>query len=61
MNLVTLFLASILAGYALTLIPAASIAFIPGLGSVLTIVGGITMIIFSLAVLYQGGKALLKK
>ncbi|HYK73273.1 MAG TPA: hypothetical protein VEV44_09155 [Pseudoneobacillus sp.] len=59
MNLVALFLACILAGYALTALPAVS--FLAGLGSLFTIIGVLAMIVFSLALLYKGVKALIKK
>lgn len=54
-----LFLASILAGFALVNLPA--ISFLSGLFPFFHIVGALAVLVFSLALLYQGLKALFAK
>jgi hypothetical protein len=60
MNLVTLFLACILAGFALTKLPS-NLSFLSDLGNLFNIIGALSMIVFSFALLYQGVKGLIKK
>jgi hypothetical protein len=60
MNLVTLFLACILAGFALTNLPS-NLSFLSDLGNLFNIIGALSMIVFSFALLYQGVKGLIKK
>jgi hypothetical protein len=59
MNLVALYLACIFAGFTLTKLPA--IPFVPSLGDLFDIIGIFTMLVFSLALIYMGVKALIKK
>ncbi|MEH7109882.1 MULTISPECIES: hypothetical protein [Bacillaceae] len=53
-----LYLACILAGFALIKMPA--ISFLSGLSSFFHIVGSLAILVFAFAVLYQGVKSLLK-
>jgi hypothetical protein len=59
MNLVALYLACIIAGFTLTRLP--EIPFLSSLGSFFDIVGILTMLVFSLVLIYTGVKALIKK
>ncbi|RYG74207.1 hypothetical protein EU245_03055 [Lentibacillus lipolyticus] len=59
-QLALLYLACVLAGFALANVPASSIIS-PGLASFLDVVGGIVIIVFSAAILYLGMKSLLNK
>ncbi|WP_442593967.1 hypothetical protein [Neobacillus sp. D3-1R] len=59
MYLVVLYLASIVAGYALSKLP--SVDFLSGLGNIFNAISALSMIVFSLAILYMGVKALIKK
>lgn len=58
-DLAILFLVSILAGYALVHLPAVS--FLAGLTPFFDIVGALAMLVFALAILYLGVKALFKR
>ncbi|QED47669.1 hypothetical protein [Cytobacillus dafuensis] len=58
--LALLYLACILAGFALANIPT-SVVITAGIANVLTIVGGIVIIVFVLALLYLGVKSFIKK
>ncbi|MCM3767325.1 MULTISPECIES: hypothetical protein [Bacillaceae] len=53
-----LFLACILAGFALVKMPA--ISFLAGLSSFFHVIGALAILIFALAILYYGVKALIK-
>ncbi|WP_040204382.1 hypothetical protein [Neobacillus jeddahensis] len=55
----TLFLACILAGFALVHMP--TISFLAGLTPFFTVVGGLAILVFSFALLYLGVKALFSK
>lgn len=57
-QLALLYLACMLAGYGLTMVPVTAI-ITSGITSFFTIVGGLAMLIFGLAILYLGIKALL--
>lgn len=59
MNLVALYLACIIAGFTLTRLP--EISFLSSLGSLFDLIGVLTMLVFSLALIYTGVKALIKK
>jgi hypothetical protein len=59
MNIVALYLACIIAGFTLTRLP--EIPFLSSLGSLFDIVGILTMLVFSLVLIYKGVKALIKK
>ncbi|WP_245544960.1 hypothetical protein [Lentibacillus jeotgali] len=59
-QLTLLYLACVLAGFALANIPASSI-ITGGLASFLNVIGGLVIIIFSGAILYLGFKSLLNK
>jgi hypothetical protein len=59
MNLVALYLACIFAGFTLTRLP--KLSFLSSLGSLFDLIGILTMLVFSLALIYMGVKALLKK
>ncbi|NRG45358.1 hypothetical protein [Bacillus sp. CRN 9] len=58
-HLALLYLAAVLAGFALANLPT-SVLITPGIAEFFTIVGGISIVIFSLALLFLGVKALLK-
>ncbi|OIK12405.1 hypothetical protein BIV60_16555 [Bacillus sp. MUM 116] len=58
-DLAILFLVSIIAGYALVHLPAVS--FLAGLAPLFHIIGALAMLVFALAILYLGAKALFKK
>lgn len=58
MELIFLFLASILSGFALMSLEPVS--FLSFLGPILDIVGALAIIIFSLALLFKGVKSLFK-
>ncbi|MFB4167924.1 hypothetical protein [Virgibacillus sp. JSM 102003] len=57
---VLLYLACILAGFALANVPTSSV-ITAGIATFFQIIGGIAVIVFSLAILYLGVKALLDK
>jgi hypothetical protein len=59
MNIVALYLACIIAGFTLTRLP--EIPFLSSLGSLFDIVGILTMLVFSLVLIYKGVKSLIKK
>ncbi|WP_026582370.1 hypothetical protein [Bacillus sp. J33] len=59
-QLALLYLACMLAGYGLTMVPATAV-ITSGITSFFTIVGGLAMLVFGLAILYLGIKALLGK
>ncbi|WP_077324205.1 hypothetical protein [Virgibacillus siamensis] len=59
-HLVLLYLASILAGYALTLVPTSAVVT-PAIADVLALIGGLAMVVFAIALLVLGTKALLNK
>jgi hypothetical protein len=59
MNLVALYLACIIAGFTLTRLP--NIPFLASLGNLFDIIGVLTMLVFSLVLIYMGVKALIKK
>ncbi|KAF0816612.1 MULTISPECIES: hypothetical protein [unclassified Cytobacillus] len=59
-QLALLYLACMLAGYGLTMVPVSAV-ITSGIASFFTIVGSLAMIIFGLAILYLGIKALLGK
>jgi hypothetical protein len=59
MNLVALFLAAILSGFTLTRLP--EVSFLSSLTSLFDLIGVLAMIVFSLALIYMGVKALIKK
>ncbi|WP_047981499.1 hypothetical protein [Ornithinibacillus contaminans] len=56
-RLVTLYLASILAGFALTLVPTSAI-ITAQVADFLNIIGGIVIVVFAVALLHLGLKAL---
>jgi hypothetical protein len=58
-HLAALFLACILAGFALVHLP--EISFLAGLSSFFYIVGALAILVFSLVILYLGVKALFTK
>jgi hypothetical protein len=58
-QLANLFLACILAGFALIHMP--TIPFLAGLSSFFHIIGALAILVFAFALLYQGVKALFKK
>lgn len=58
-QLAFIYLTSILAGFALANIPTSSV-ITPGIADFFTIVGGLAVIVFSLALLYEGLQALIK-
>ncbi|PLR78533.1 hypothetical protein CU633_04705 [Bacillus sp. V3-13] len=58
-NTVLLFLAGILAGFALLKVPAVS--FLTGLLPLFNIIGALAIIVFSLALLYLGLRTLLSR
>lgn len=58
MELIFLFLASILSGFALMSVEPVS--FLGFLGPIFDIVGALAVMIFSLALLFKGGKSLFK-
>ncbi|WP_164670789.1 hypothetical protein [Virgibacillus doumboii] len=57
---VALYLACILAGFALANIPTSSV-ITAGIATFFQIIGGLAVIVFSLAILYLGVKSLLDK
>ncbi|MBP1948619.1 hypothetical protein SAMN05216232_3152 [Virgibacillus subterraneus] len=57
---VLLYLACILAGFALANVPTSSV-ITAGIATFFQIIGGIAVIVFSLAILYLGVKTLLDK
>ncbi|WP_079525667.1 MULTISPECIES: hypothetical protein [Halobacillus] len=59
-HLALLYLACILAGFALANLPTSSV-ITAGIVSFFNIIGGIAIIVFSLALLYLGVKALINK
>jgi hypothetical protein len=59
MNLVALYLAAIIAGFTLTRLP--EIPFLSSLGSLFDIIGVLSMLVFSLVLIYMGVKTLIKK
>jgi hypothetical protein len=59
MNLVALYLACIIAGFTLTRLP--NLPFLASLGNLFDIIGVLTMLVFSLVLIYMGVKALIKK
>ncbi|MFZ3578344.1 hypothetical protein [Virgibacillus sp. DJP39] len=59
-HLVLLYLACILAGFALTNIPTTAL-ITASIANFFVIIGGVAMIVFSLVLLYLGVKALLGK
>lgn len=59
-QLAIIYLAAILAGYALANLPVSAL-ITPGIAEFFVIVGGIAMIVFALALLYITVKALLNK
>ncbi|QKY71774.1 hypothetical protein Len3610_17190 [Lentibacillus sp. CBA3610] len=59
-QLALLYLACVLAGFALANVPASSV-ITGGLASFLNVIGGIAIIIFAGAILYLGFKSLLNK
>ncbi|WP_174615556.1 hypothetical protein [Virgibacillus ihumii] len=59
-DLVFVYLASIVAGYALTLIPTSAV-ITQAIADVLGLIGGLTMIVFAIAILVLGVKTLLNK
>jgi hypothetical protein len=58
MELILLFLASILSGFALMSVEPVS--FLSFLGPIFDIVGALAVIIFSLVLIFKGGKSLFK-
>jgi len=60
-NKVILFFASLLAGFALIKIATASVFATLGLTTFISVVGTIVVLIFSIALLYLGFKALFNK
>lgn len=58
--LILLYLASILAGFALINVPTSAI-ITPTIASFFDIVGGIAIVVFSLVLIYYGIKSLIRK
>lgn len=58
MNIVALYLACILAGFTLTKV---NIPFLSSLGNLFDIIGYLSMLVFSLVLIYMGVKSLLKR
>lgn len=59
-QLALLYLASMLAGFGLASVPTSAVVT-QGIADFFTIIGGLAMLIFGLAILYLGVKALLGK
>ncbi|GAA0603620.1 hypothetical protein GCM10009001_20820 [Virgibacillus siamensis] len=59
-DLVFVYLASILAGYALTIVPTSAV-ITQAIADVLGLIGGLAMIVFAIAILVLGVKTLLNK
>jgi hypothetical protein len=59
MHLIALYVAAILAGFTLTQLPGLS--FLSSLTSLFNMIGVLTMIVFSLVLIYMALKALIKK
>ncbi|MDQ0269718.1 hypothetical protein [Cytobacillus purgationiresistens] len=59
-QLAILYLAGILAGFGLANLPTSAI-ITPGIAEFFAIIGGIAVIVFSVAILYLGLKAILRK
>ncbi|WP_264739081.1 hypothetical protein [Cytobacillus firmus] len=57
-QLALLYLACMLAGYGMTMIPVSAV-ITSGIASFFSIVGGLAMIVFGLAILYLGVKSML--
>ena len=57
-NLVLTFLASILAGFALANLPTSTV-ITAGIAQFFTVIGGIAIVVFALALLYFGVKSLI--
>ncbi|MFZ3590625.1 hypothetical protein ACOI1C_15585 [Bacillus sp. DJP31] len=60
MELIFLFLAAVLSGFALILVPLAGTP-LAGLATILGLIGIVVVIVFAIAIIFKGVKALLHK